>query len=253
MKAVVIGGTGLIGRKLVEILTERGHQVVAASPSSGVNSVTGEGLDEAFDGTDVVIDVSNSPSFEDNAVLNFFQTSQKNIAAAEIAAGVKHHVALSIIGTDRLPDNGYFRAKVVQEKLIRESGIPYTIVHATQFMEFAGGIADFSTKEGNVYLSTGAIQPIAAAEVSEALADAAEATPVNSDTEVAGPERFSMAEFVGQYLAAMGDNRKVIPDSQAPYFGSVIDAKSLVPLGQVRLGKITLRQWLDKQAHHVVG
>jgi len=253
MKAVVIGGTGLIGRKLVEILSERGHQVIAASPSSGVNAVTGEGLDEAFDGTDVVIDVSNSPSFEDNAVLNFFQTSQKNIAAAEIAAGVKHHVALSIIGTDRLPDNGYFRAKVAQEKLIRESGIPYTIVHATQFMEFAGGIADFSTKEGNVYLSTGAIQPIAAAEVSEALADAAEAAPVNADTEVAGPERFSMAEFVGQYLAAMGDKRKVIPDPQAPYFGSVIDARSLVPLGEVRLGKITLKQWLDKQAHQVAG
>ncbi|PSL23373.1 SDR family oxidoreductase [Chitinophaga ginsengisoli] len=252
MKAVVIGGTGLIGRKLVEILSERGHQVIAASPSSGVNAITGEGLSEAFEGADVVVDVSNSPSFEDTAVLNFFQTSQKNIAAAETAAGVKHHVALSIVGTDRLPDNGYFRAKVAQEKLIRESGIPYTIVHATQFMEFAGGIADFSMKGNEVHLSTGAIQPIAAAEVSEALADAAEAAPINGITEVAGPERFSMAEFVGQYLKAKGDSRKVVADPQAPYFGSLIDGRSLVPLGEVRLGKITLKQWLDKQVQ-VVG
>ncbi|SHN38626.1 SDR family oxidoreductase [Chitinophaga sp. CF418] len=248
MKAVVIGGTGLIGRKLVEILSDRGHHVIAASPSSGVNSITGEGLDEAFDGVDVVIDVSNSPSFEDNAVLNFFQTSQKNIAAAEAAAGVKFHVALSIVGTDRLPDNGYFRAKVAQEKLIRESGIPYTIVHATQFMEFAGGIADSSMKGNDIYLSTGAIQPIAAAEVSEALADAVEAGPINGITEVAGPERFSMADFVRQYLTAKGDNRKVVADPQALYFGSVIDAQSLVPLGEARLGKITFQQWLDKQA-----
>jgi uncharacterized protein YbjT (DUF2867 family) len=248
MKAVVIGGTGLIGRKLVEILSERGHEVIAASPSSGVNSITGEGLEQAFDGADVVIDVSNSPSFEENAVLNFFQTSQKNIAAAETAAGVKYHVALSIVGTDRLPDNGYFRAKVAQEKLIRESGIPYTILHATQFMEFAGGIADSSMKGDDVILSTGAIQPIAAAEVSEALADVVEAGPINGSTEIAGPERFSMAEFIRQYLTAKGDKRKVVADPQARYFGSIIDDQSLVPLGDARLGKITLRQWLDQQA-----
>ena len=247
MKAVVIGGSGLIGRKLVEILNERGHQVVSASPSTGVNTITGEGLDKAFEGTDVVIDVSNSPSFETDAVLQFFQTSQKNIAAAETATGVKHHVALSIVGTDRLPDNGYFRAKVAQEELIRQSGIPYTIVRSTQFLEFLNGIADFSMKGDAAYLSTGAVQPIAAEEVSEALADVAESAPINGITEIAGPERFSLADLVSQFLTAKGDSRKVVADPEAPYFGSTLDDESIVPLGKVRLGKITFRQWLDKQ------
>lgn len=250
MKLVVIGGSGLIGRKLVEILNERGHEVISASPSTGINTLTSEGLNEAFAGADVVVDVSNSPSFENDAVLNFFQTSQKNMAAAETKAGVKHHVALSIVGTDRLPDNGYFRAKVAQEELIRSSGIPYTIVRSTQFLEFLNGIADFSMKGDAAYLSTGAIQPIAAEEVSLALADFAESAPINGITEIAGPERFTLADFVQQFLTEKGDNRKVVADPEAPYFGSILDDKSLVPLGEARLGKITYRQWLDKQAHH---
>ncbi len=251
MKYVIIGGSGLIGKRLVQILKERGHEVFAASPSTGVNTITGEGLPSAFSGADVVVDVSNSPSFEENAVLTFFQTSQKNIAAAELETGVKHHIALSIVGTDRLPDNGYFRAKVAQEKLVRGSGVPYTIVRATQFLEFVNGIAGDAAKGDDLHLSTGAIQPIAAAEVSEALADVAEAQPLNGITEIAGPERFSMADFVDQYLAAKGDNRKVIADPQARYFGSLVDDKALVPHGEARLGKITLRQWLDKQAAQV--
>lgn len=250
MKLVVIGGSGLIGRKLVEILNERGHEVISASPSTGINTLTGEGLNEAFAGADVVVDVSNSPSFENDAVLNFFQTSQKNMAAAETKAGVKHHVALSIVGTDRLPDNGYFRAKVAQEELIRSSGIPYTIVRSTQFLEFLNGIADFSMKGDAAYLSTGAIQPIAAEEVSAALADFAESAPINGITEIAGPERFSLADLVRQFLAEKGDNRKVVADPAATYFGSILDDKSIVPLGEARLGKITFRQWLDKQALH---
>lgn len=248
MKLVVIGGTGLIGRKLVEILNERGHEVIAASPSSGVNTITGEGLAQAFVGADVVVDVSNSPSFEENAVLSFFQTSQQNLAAAEKAAGVKHHVALSIVGADRLPDNGYLRAKVAQEALIRSSGIPYTIVRATQFLEFLGGIADSSMRGDEVYLPTGAIQPIAAEEVSAAVADIAVAAPINGITEIAGPERFSMAELVRRFLAEKGDNRKVTGDPEARYFGSKLDDKSIVPLGEARLGKITFSQWLSRQA-----
>jgi uncharacterized protein YbjT (DUF2867 family) len=248
MKAVIIGGSGLIGRKLVEILNERGHQTISASPSTGINTITGEGLDHAFAGADVVIDVSNSPSFESDAVLKFFQTSQKNIAAAETAAGVKHHIALSIVGTDRLPDNGYFLAKVAQEELIRQSGVPYTIVRSTQFLEFLNGIADFSMKGDAAYLSTGAIQPIAAAEVSAILADVAESAPVNGITEIAGPERYSLADLVSQFLTAKGDNRKVVADPEARYFGSILDDKSIVPLGEARLGKISFRQWLDKQA-----
>lgn len=247
MKAVVIGGSGLIGRKLVEILNERGHQAVSASPSTGVNTITGEGLEQAFAGTDVVIDVSNSPSFETDAVLQFFQTSQKNIAMAENSTGVKHHVALSIVGTDRLPDNGYFRAKVAQEELIRQSGIPYTIVRSTQFLEFLNGIADSSMKGDAAYLSTGAVQPIAAEEVSAVLADVAEAAPINGITEIAGPERFSLADLVSQFLTAKGDSRKVVADPAAPYFGSILDDESIVPLGKARLGKITFRQWLDRQ------
>ena len=250
MKLVVIGGSGLIGRKLVEILTERGQQVISASPSTGINTLTGEGLSEAFAGADVVVDVSNSPSFENDAVIKFFQTSQKNIAAAETAAGVKHHIALSIVGTDRLPDNGYFRAKVAQEELIRNSGIPYTIVRSTQFLEFLNGIADFSMKGDAAHISTGAIQPIAAEEVSAALADVAASAPINGITEIAGPERFSMADLVRQFLTAKGDNRKVVADPKAPYFGSIMDDKSIVPLGEARLGKITFKEWLDKQVLH---
>jgi len=248
MKYVIVGGTGLIGKKLVEILKDRGHQVLSASPSSGVNTITGEGLNEALSGADVVVDVSNAPSWEDNAVLAFFQTSQQNIATAEKTTGVKHHIALSIVGAERLPDNGYLRAKVAQEELIKKSGIPYTIVRATQFFEFLTGIADSSMKGDEVHLSTGAIQPIAAAEVSAALADIAEAAPLNGITEIAGPQRFSLDELVREFLSIKGDKRKVVGDPDTPYFGGKLDDQSIVPLGEVRLGKINFRQWMDKQA-----
>jgi uncharacterized protein YbjT (DUF2867 family) len=247
MKYIIIGGTGLIGKKLVEILKERGHQVQSASPSSGVNTVTGEGLKEALTGADVVVDVSNAPSWEDNAVLAFFQTSQQNLAAAEKAAGVKHHIALSIVGAERLPDNGYLRAKVAQEALIKKSGIPFTIVRATQFFEFLNGIADSSMKGNEVHLSTGAIQPIAAEEVSAALADIAEAAPLNGTTEIAGPQRFALAELVRDFLNAKGDKRKVVGDPETPYFGGKLDDQSIVPIGEARLGKISFEQWMGKQ------
>jgi len=247
MEYIIVGGTGLIGKKLVEILKERGHQVQSASPSSGVNTITGEGLKEALTGADVVVDVSNAPSWEDNAVLTFFQTSQQHLAEAEKASGVKHHVALSIVGAERLPDNGYLRAKVAQEELIKKSGIPYTIVRATQFFEFLNGIADSSMKGDEVHLSTGAIQPIAAEEVSAALADVAEAAPINGTTEIAGPQRFSLDELVREFLTLKGDKRKVVGDPDTPYFGGKLDDKSIVPLGAARLGKISFQQWMDQQ------
>jgi len=216
MKIVVIGGTGLIGSKTVAILRQGGHEVVAASPSSGVNSITGEGLKEAMAGTQVVIDLANSPSFEDRAVLEFFETSGRNLLAAEAAAGVRHHVALSIVGTDRTPDNGYFRAKVAQEKLIETSGIPYTIIRSTQFLEFLGAIAASSTDETMVRLSPGLFQPIAADDVA-AIAEVALAPPRNGIVEIAGPERAPFNEIVARYLKAVGDPREVVSDPEARY------------------------------------
>ena len=246
MKIVVIGGTGLIGSKSVAILRQRGHDVVAASPKSGVNSITGEGLKEAIAGTQVVIDLANSPSFEDRAVLEFFETSGRNLLAAEAAAGVRHHVALSIVGTDRSPDNGYFRAKVAQEKLIEASGIPYTIIRATQFMEFLGGIAA-SGADGNVVrISPGLFQPIAADDVAPAVAEVALMAPRNGIVEIAGPERAPFNEIVARYLKAVGDPRQVVRDPEARYFGSRVDELSLVPLGEVRLGRIGLDEWLSR-------
>jgi uncharacterized protein YbjT (DUF2867 family) len=246
MKIVVIGGTGLIGSKAVPILRQGGHEVVAASPKTGVNSITGEGLTEAMAGAQVVMDLTNSPSFEDRAVLAFFETSGRNLLAAEAAAGVQHHVALSIVGTDRTPDNGYFRAKVAQEQLIETSGIPYTIIRATQFLEFLGGIAA-SSAEGNVVrLSPGLFQPIAADDVAPIVAEVALAAPRNGIVEIAGPERVPFNDIVARYLKAVGDPREVVRDPEARYFGGRVEEHSLVPLGEARLGRIGLDEWLRR-------
>src|SRR6186997_2258807 len=246
MKIVVIGGTGLIGSKTVAILRQGGHEVVAGSPQSGINAITGEGIKEAMAGAQVVIDLANSPSFEDKAVLEFFETSGRNLHAAEAAAGVGHHVALSIVGTDRTPDNGYFRAKVAQEKLIETSGIPYTIIRSTQFLEFLGAIAD-SDADGNVVrLSPGLFQPIAADDVAAIVADVALADPGNGIVEIAGPERAPFNEFVARYLKAVGDPRDVVRDPEARYFGGRVEERSLVPLGEARLGHIGLDEWLRR-------
>ena len=246
MKIVVIGGTGLIGSKTVAILRQGGHEVVAASPKTGVNSITGEGLKEAMAGTQVVIDLANSPSFEDRAVLEFFETSGRNLLAAETAAGVRHHVALSIVGTDRTPDNHYFRAKVAQEKLIEASGIPYTIIRSTQFLEFLRGIAD-STADGNtVRLSPGLFQPIAADDVAAIVADLALAPARNGIVEIAGPERAPLNEIVARYLKAIGDPRNVVRDPEARLYGGRVEEDSLVPLGEARLGRIAFDEWLRR-------
>src|SRR6202049_3207176 len=245
MKIVVIGGTGLIGSKTVAILRLGGHEVVAASPKSGVNTITGEGLKEVLAGTQVVIDLANSPSFEDKAVLEFFETSGRNLLAAEAAAGVRHHVALSIVGTDR-SDNGYFRAKVAQEKLIKTSGIPYTIIRSTQFLEFLGGIAASSTDGTIVRISPGLFQPIAADDVAAIVADVALATLRSGIVEIAGPERAPFNEIVAPYLKAVGDPREVVSDPEARYFGGRFEEHSLVPLGEARLGRIGFDEWLRR-------
>ena len=245
MKIVVIGGTGLIGSKTVATLRQRGHEVVAASPNTGVNTVTGEGLKEAMAGTQVVIDLANSPSFEDTAVLQFFETSGRNLLAAEAAAAVRHHVALSIVGTDR-SDNGYFRAKVAQEKLIKASGIPYTIIRSTQFMEFLRGIADSGADGNIVRIAPGLFQPIAADDVAANVADVALAPPRNGIVEIAGPERAPFNEFVARYLQAVGDPREVVRDPEARYFGGRVEEHSLVPLGEARLGHIGFDEWLRR-------
>jgi uncharacterized protein YbjT (DUF2867 family) len=246
MKIVVIGGTGLIGSKTVAILRQGGHEVVAASPNTGVNTITGEGLTTAMAGTQVVIDLANSPSFEDKAVLEFFQTSGRNLLAAEAAAGVRHHVALSIVGTDRTPDNGYFRAKVAQEKLIVASGIPYTIIRSTQFLDFLGRIADSSADGNVVRISPGLFQPIAADDVAAVVADVAVAAPRNGIVEIAGPERAPFNEIVARYLKAVGDPREVVRDPEARYYGSRVEERSLVPLGEARLGRIGFDEWLRR-------
>jgi len=246
MKIVVIGGTGLIGSKVVEKLKAKGHDAIAAAPNTGVNTITGEGLKEAMAGTQVVIDLANSPSFEDRAVLEFFQTSGRNLLAAEAAAGVRHHVALSIVGTDRTRDNGYFRAKVAQEKLIETSGIPYTIIRSTQFLEFLRAIADSSTEGSVVRLSPGLFQPIAADDVAAIVADVALAAPRRGIVEIAGPERAPFNEIVARYLRAVGDPREVVRDPEARYFGGRVEERSLVPLGEARLGRIGLDEWLRR-------
>jgi len=246
MKIVVIGGTGLIGSKLVNILRESGHEVVAASPSSGVNTITGEGLADVIAGAQVIFDLSNSPSFEEKAVLEFFETSGRHLLAAEAAAGVRHHVALSIVGTDRMPDNGYFLAKVAQEKLIETSGIPYTIIRSTQFLEFLGGIAASSADGNMVRLSPGLFQPIAADDVAAIVAEVALTAPRNGIVEIAGPERAPFNEIVARYLKAVGDPREVVSDPEARYFGGRVEERSLVPLGEARLGRIGFDEWLSR-------
>jgi uncharacterized protein YbjT (DUF2867 family) len=245
MKIVVIGGTGLIGSKVVEKLKQKGHEAIAAAPNTGVNTITGEGLKEAMAGAQVVIDLANSPSFEDKAVLEFFETAGRNLLAAETAAGVRHHVALSIVGIDR-SDNGYFRAKVAQEKLIKTSGIPYTIIRSTQFLEFLRAIADSSADGNTVRISPGLFQPIAAEDVAATVADVALAAPRNGIVEIAGPERAPFNEIVARYLKAVRDPRVVVSDPEARYYGGRVEERSLVPLGEARLGRIAFDEWLRR-------
>jgi uncharacterized protein YbjT (DUF2867 family) len=246
MKIVVIGGTGLIGSKTIPILREGGHEALAASPNTGVNTITGEGLAKALSGAQVVVDLANAPSWEDKAVLEFFETSGRNLLAAEATAGVRHHVAVSIVGTDRMPDNGYFRAKVAQEKLIEKSAIPYTIIRSTQFMEFIKGIADSSADGNKVRIPPGLFQPIAADDVAAIVAEVALAAPRNGIVEIAGPERAPFNEIVARYLKAIGDPREVVRDPEARYFGCRVEERSLVPLGEARLGRIGLNEWLRR-------
>ena len=246
MKIVVIGGTGLIGSKVVSLLREHGHEAIPASPRLGINTLTGEGLAEALDGASAVVDVSNSPSFEPAAVLEFFQTSTRNLLAAEAAAGVGHHVALSIVGIDRSPDNGYFRAKLAQEALISAGPIPYTIVRATQFMEFADGIADAATSGTEVHIPPVAFQPIAADDVARAVANAAVSPPVNGRIEIAGPDRLRFDDVIRRRLQARNDPRQVIADASAAYFGAVPDEQSLVPLNGAQLGQVHFEEWLAR-------
>jgi uncharacterized protein YbjT (DUF2867 family) len=246
MKIVVIGGTGLIGSKTVAILCQGGHEVVVASPKSGINTITGAGLKEVMAGAQVVIDLANSPSFEDKAVLEFFETSGRNLLAAEAAAGVRHHVALSIVAIDRT-DNGYFRAKVAQEKLIGSGGIPYTIIRATQFMEFLDGIAASSADGNLVRLPPVLFQPIAADDISAIVAEVALAAPRNGIVEIAGPERAPFDEIIARYLKAVGDPRVVVRDPEARYWGGRVEEFSLVPLGEARLGRIGLAEWLRRR------
>lgn len=250
MKIVVIGGTGLIGSKLVKRLRDSGHDVLAAAPNTGVNTITREGLAEALDGAQVVVDVANAPVWEDQAVLEFFETSGRNLLAAELAAGVRHHVALSIVGSERLPDNGYFRAKVAQENLIKAAGTPFTILRATQFFEFVGGIAQSATAGEEIRLSPALFQPIASDDVVAALADVALGPPLNGTVEVAGPEALPMDEVVRRFLRTTQDTRKVVPDVHARYFGSVLDDRSLTPGASPRLGTIRFDEWLGAEAAH---
>src|SRR5688572_9905909 len=248
MKIVVIGGTGLIGSKLVATLRGKGHEVLAASPDSGVNTITGEGLPEALAGAQVVVDVANSPSFEDAAVLKFFETSGKNLLAAEARAGVKHHVALSIVGTDRITDSGYMRAKVAQEKLIQSSSIPYSILRSTQFFEFIGRIAPATKNGESIHVSSALFQPIVSNDVVAALADVTLGPPVNGIVEVGGPERFRMDELVRRVLRANGDKREVIADSHARYFGAEINDQSLVAGPGARIGAKRFEEWLKESS-----
>jgi uncharacterized protein YbjT (DUF2867 family) len=243
MKVLVIGGSGLIGTKVVARLRALGHEAISASPSSGVNTMTGEGLDAAIAGVHTVLDLSNSPSFADKDVLAFFETTGRNIAAAEVKAGVQHHVALSVVGTDQLPDSGYLRAKVVQEAIIRDSGVPYTIVRSAQFFEFLNGIVQASAKGESVHLSTGYMQPIASDEVADAMTTATISAPVNGIIEIGGPDRVRMADLVQRFLSAIKDPRQVIPDPKALYFGTVLEEDSLVPGPGATLGKIDFDTW----------
>jgi uncharacterized protein YbjT (DUF2867 family) len=251
MKIVVIGGTGLIGSKLVTKLTALGHEAVPAAPNTGVNTLTGDGLAEVLNGAEVVVDVSNSPSFEDSAVMNFFQTSTRNLLSYEATARVGHHVALSVVGSERLPDSGYMRAKVAQEKLIKEGPIPYTIIHATQFFEFAKRIADEATVDNSVRLPPVLFQPMAADDVASALCKVAISAPLNGTLEIAGPESFRFDDFIRQRLAALNDPREVIADPHTKYFGAELTARSIVPDEGAQLGETRFADWLRQPANQV--
>ena len=246
MKIVVIGGTGLIGSKLVSRLRQKGHEVVAASPDTGVNTITGEGLAEALAGAQVVVDLANSPSFEDRAVLEFFQTAGRNLLAAEAAAGVGHHIALSVVGSDRLPESGYLRAKMAQESLIKASGIPYTIVRSTQFFEFVRGIAQSSTVGQTVHLSPAKLQPIVSDDVADVMLDVTLGAPVNGTIEIAGPERIGLDEMVGRFLLATKDPREVVTDVHARYFGTELNDQSLTPGDNPRIAPTRYDDWLSR-------
>jgi uncharacterized protein YbjT (DUF2867 family) len=248
MKIVVIGGTGLIGSKLVRQLGEQGHEAVAAAPASGVNTLTGEGLKDALDGAAVVVDVTNSPSFDEDAAVEFFETSTGHILDAEAACGVRHHVALSVVGSERLGENGYFRAKVVQEALIRNGSIPYSIVHATQFFEFLKAIADAGTEAGTVRIAPVRFQPMAAEDVARAVAKVAVGAPLNGMVEVGGPEQFRFDEFVREGLRALGDPREVVADPDARYYGYLVSERSLVPADGAELGSTRFDDWLRQNA-----
>jgi len=251
MKIVVIGGTGLIGSKLVSKLRERGHEAVAAAPNTGVNTITGEGLAEVLKGAPVVVDVSNSPSWEDAAVMNFFQTSTRNLLDYEAAAGVGHHVALSVVGTERLLESGYFRAKMAQENLIKGSSIPYSIVRATQFFEFVKGIADYSTADNKVLLPPALIQPMAADDVAGAVGRIATGSPLNGTIEVGGPEQFRLDELVRRALAARHDPRQVVTDPHARYYGIEVSERTLVPGDDARLGETRFETWLNQSVGQI--
>jgi uncharacterized protein YbjT (DUF2867 family) len=248
MRIVVIGGSGLIGTKLVNRLREKGHEVVAASPNSGVNTITGEGLAEALAGAQVVVDLANSPSFEDKAALKFFETAGRNLLAAEATAGVGHHLALSVVGADRLPASGYLRAKMAQENLIEASGIPYTIVRSTQFLEFIGRIVESGVDGDAIRLSPALLQPIASDDVADAMADAALGAPVNGMIEIAGPEAWPLDKLARKFLNAKGDRREVIADVHARYYGAELDDRSLTPGDHPRLGSIRFEDWLSRAA-----
>jgi len=250
-KILVIGGTGLIGSKVVSELRSQGYEAVAASPKTGVNTITGEGLAEALKGASVVVDVSNAPSWEDTAVLNFFETSTRNLLSQEATAQVGHHVALSVVGTERMLENGYFRAKIAQEKLIKASSVPYSIVRATQFFEFIKGIADFSTDGNTVRLPPALIQPMAAEDVANAVCRVALGSPLNGIVEIGGPEQFRLYELIGRTLAARKDPRKVVADPQGRYYGISINENTLIPGGDARLGETRLRDWLSSAASAV--
>ncbi|HEY9429705.1 MAG TPA: SDR family oxidoreductase [Gemmatimonadaceae bacterium] len=248
MKIVIIGGSGLIGSRVVERLRRLGHEAVPAAPNTGVNTITGAGLADVLHGAGVVVDVSNSPSFEDTAVMEFFRTSTRNILAAEAAAGVQHHVALSVVGSGRLPYSGYMRAKVAQEQLIESSSIPYSIVHATQFFEFIVRIADAATEGNTVRIPPVLFRPIAADDVASAVTGVALGAPLDGIVEVAGPEQFRFDELVRRVLAARSDPRVVVADPQARYYGALLAKRSLVPGDDARLGKTTIGEWLDRNA-----
>lgn len=246
MKILIIGGSGLIGSKVTANLRQLGYDVLVGSPSKGVNAITGEGLADAVKGAQVVIDLSNSPSFEDQAVLDFFETSGRNLLAAEEAAGVRHHIALSVVGTERMLDSGYFRAKMAQETLITASKVPYTIVRATQFFEFLSGIAQYGTDGNEIRLSPAHVQPISSDDIAAILSDTALAQPINGTFDAAGPEKVGLADLMKRYLDALGDKRVVVPDASAAYYGALLNDQSLTPIGEARIGATGFSAWLSK-------